>query len=142
MANVRISCWNLSIVFFKPIQVSLGDAQRFRENREDAVARSSDERGSLTPPGNDPGGMDFLASQPLDDLLTDLSQSDTIFRQGWMAFHNFENIALSRIGIHPEQEIGRGEMKKAERVRLENRSEDQNAPEIERCFGGYGTAMI
>ena len=59
-----------------------------------------------------------LAAERFDDLLAELPQADAVARQLRVGLHQAEDVALRRVGVHAEQQVGRAEVEEAERVRL------------------------
>ena len=57
--------------------------------------------------GYDPGGVNPLAAEHFDDLLADLAQANAVAGQLRMRLGHAEDVALRRVGIHAEQQIGR-----------------------------------
>ena len=82
--------------------------------------------------GHDPCGMNALSAQPFDDLLAKLAQADAIQRQLGILLGHAEDIALRRVGIHAEQQIGRGKMEQAQRVRLRDLRQSKDAAQLVR----------
>ena len=62
--------------------------------------------------------MDALLRQPLDHLLAELAQRDAVARQLGMLLDQPSDVAAGRVGVHAQQQVRRGEMEEAERVRL------------------------
>ena len=62
--------------------------------------------------------MNPLASQSLDNLLTELAQPDAVEREGRMLLCDAKDVALSRVGVHTQQQVGRREIEQAQSVRL------------------------
>ena len=79
---------------------------------------------------HNPGRVNALSTQAFDDLLSELPQPDTVPRQLRISFEDSPQIALRRIGIHAQQQIGRRKMKNAERVRLHNLRHVENAAQL------------
>ncbi len=77
--------------------------------------------------GHGPGRMNPLARQDLDDLLADLPQADAVARHLRHGCGDAHQIARFRRRVHTEQQVGGGEMKDAQRVRLQDLRHVQNA---------------
>ena len=102
---------------FEPVQGSAGDFVCLGHKRDHLVAALFTER-LVHASGNYPGRMDPLAGKQLDDLLTDFAKLDAVERQGLVGVHYPYDVPLGRFTIHSEHEVGRGEMKEAQSMRL------------------------
>ena len=85
--------------------------------------------------GNDPRGMNSLATQPLDDFLPKLAQTDSVEREFGILLGDAKYVAFRRVGIHAEEQIGRGKVKETERVGLRHLRQSEDAAQF---FGGRG----
>src|SRR5271165_218039 len=74
--------------------------------------------------------MNALPSQPLNDLLAELTQADAVEGEFGILFRNSEDVALGWVRIHAEQQIRRGKMKEAEGVRLRDLGETEDAAQF------------
>ena len=92
-----------------------------RQFGEDAVADIGGER-RVDPAGHGPGRMHALACQAFDHLLAEFAQCDAVTGQFGVAADHAEDVAARGIGVHAQQQIGRGEMEEAERVGLHDLS--------------------
>jgi hypothetical protein len=63
--------------------------------------------------------MDAFFAESLNHLLTDLAQADSVSCQTRMRSNHTEHIAFSRIGIHSQEEVRRGEMEKTQGMGLQ-----------------------
>ncbi len=80
--------------------------------------------------GHDPRGMNALASEPLDDLLAELAQADAVERQLRIFLGDSEDIALRRIGVHAQKQIGRRKVEQAQSVRLRDLRQSEDAAQL------------
>ena len=67
-----------------------------------------------------PGRVDALAAQDFDDALPELPQPDAPARQVRIALGQAEDVALGRVRIEAQQQIGRGQVEEAQGVRLQD----------------------
>ncbi|HUE15899.1 MAG TPA: hypothetical protein VMR25_17140 [Planctomycetaceae bacterium] len=74
--------------------------------------------------------MDALAAEPLDNLLTELTQADAVEREFWIFLRHAEDIALGGISVHAEKQVGRRKMKQAQGMRLGHLSESEDAAQF------------
>jgi len=84
---------------------------------ENAVAAGAIER-RVDAAGNSPRRMNAFLGQGLDHLLTKLAQRDAILSERRMILDHADDVAPRRIGVEAEQHVRRGEMEKAQRMRL------------------------
>ncbi len=70
--------------------------------------------------GHDPGGVDPLAAEPLDDLLAEAAEPDAVAGQLRVGLGDAEDVALGGIGVEAEQQVGRGQVEEAEGVGLDD----------------------
>jgi hypothetical protein len=82
-----------------------------------------------------PRRMDALPSQEFDDLLAKLAQSDPVMGERRIALGHAKQVALGRVGFHAQQEIGRGKIKEAQGMRLDNLRQVHHVAEL---GGGIG----
>ena len=64
--------------------------------------------------------MDPLSAEPLDDLLSEAADPDSVAGQAGIRLGDADDVALRGIGVEAEQEVGRGEVEEAERVGLDD----------------------
>ena len=62
--------------------------------------------------------MDALACQPFDRLLAEFPQRNAVAGALGLLVDQAEHVAARGIGIHAQQQVGRGKMEEAERVGL------------------------
>ncbi len=62
--------------------------------------------------------MNALAAQQLNHVLPKAAQPDAGASECWICAGHAKDIALGRIGIHAQQQIGRREIEKTQSVRL------------------------
>jgi hypothetical protein len=74
--------------------------------------------------------MNALTGERFDHLLPELPQANAAPSQLGMLAHHTEKIALCRIGVHPDEKIRRREIEKAQRVRLNQLRQIQDAPQF------------
>ncbi len=84
---------------------------------QDAVAKLR-RHGCIHAAGHRPGGVNALLRQSFDDLQAELAQFDAQARQLGILLDHADHVALGGIGVHAEQQVGRGEIEEAEGVRL------------------------
>ena len=129
LPKVEISSRNRSVDALEPFEGALGDGEGIGQRTKNGVAVRFCQR-FADAAGHHPGGMDALSPEALDDLLTKLPQADAVERQLGILFRDAEDVALCRIGVHAEQQVGRGKMKQAERMRLRDLREPEDAAQL------------
>ena len=67
-----------------------------------------------------PGRMDALAAQDFDNALPELPQPDAAAREVRLHLQQAEDVALGRVRIEAQQQIGRGQMEEAQGMRLQD----------------------
>ena len=77
--------------------------------------------------------MDAFSAEHGDDFLTELAERNSIFGEGRMRFDDPKDVTFGWIAVHPEEEIWRRQMEKAERVRLDELRKIHEAPQL--CCG-------
>ena len=82
--------------------------------------------------GNNPSGMDALVAQQLDDALAEAAQGDAGAAQLGLGRRHAQNVAHGGVRVHAQQQVGRGEMEEAQRVRLHHLRQVQHAPQLRR----------
>ena len=82
--------------------------------------------------GHDPSGMHALVGEQFDDALAEAAQSDAGAAQLRLGRGKPKNIAHLGIGLHAQQQVGRGQIEEAERVRLHHLRQVQHAPQLRR----------
>ena len=80
--------------------------------------------------GNDPSGMNALVAEQFDDALPKAAQSHAGAAQFRLGRGHAQNIAQLGIGLHAQQQIGRGEIEEAQRVRLHHLRQVQHAAQL------------
>ena len=107
------------------IQQALEPAQRHLDGFDalgdppaDLVARGR-VHGGQHAAGSAPGGVNAFAAYQLDDALPELAQADAAAREIQVVFDQAEEIALLGRGVHAQQQVGRREVEKAQRVGLQ-----------------------
>src|SRR5579883_2859191 len=73
--------------------------------------------------------MDAFPPQAFNNLLPELAQANAVASQLWFVLIDSHDISLSRIGVHPEQQIGNREIEKTQRVGLDNLCQIEEAPQ-------------
>ena len=96
---------------FSVVAMAAGMAARMR-------SRACTGHRRLHSAGHDPRRMHSLFGEAFDDLQTELAQLDAGARQLGIGLDHADDVADGRIGVHAEQQIGRGEIEEAERMRL------------------------
>src|SRR5581483_659992 len=99
----------------EPVERPLRNLASLRQHGQDSVPAFWCQ-GLAHATRNHPGRMNALSGHPLNNLLTDLAQADAIPRHGWVFLKNAENIALRRVPVHSQQEVGRREVEEAQGV--------------------------
>ncbi len=74
--------------------------------------------------------MDALRSEQFDDVLAETAQSDAGAAEFRPSSGYAKDVALRRIGLHTQQQVGGGQMKETERVRLDHLRQIQHAPQL------------
>ena len=126
--------------------VRLGDAPAPRGCRPRISSRASRRQRLVDAAGHHPRRVDALAGQPLDDLLAELPQPDAVARELRVGRDHAEDVARGRVGVHAEQQVGRGQVEEAQRVRLHDLREVEDAAQVGRrlrdAHGQDGVARL
>ena len=101
----------------EPINGTDGNRERFGNRRQDRIAILFRQRFTDATRHN-PSRMNSFPSQSLDNLLSKLTQQNAIPSERRILFQHSEYIALRRVGIHTQQQVGRRQVKEAQRMRL------------------------
>ncbi len=80
--------------------------------------------------GHDPAGMDALVAEQFDDVLAEAAQGDAGAAQFGPGGDDAEDVAGGGVRLHAEEQVGRGEIKEAEGVRLDHLGEIQHAAQL------------
>ena len=104
---------------------------RFRQTGQNPVPRLGTQR-RAHPTGHRPGGMNLAATKQLQNLLTELTQTDAGAGQLRIGRHQPEEVAASRIALPAQQEIGTAEMEKRQGVALGDLGQVEQAPQLQR----------
>src|SRR5450755_2789177 len=115
--------------FLVPIEGPVRDRDHFRNRGENGISILLAE-GFADPTRHHPCRMNALASQSFNNLLPELTQPNSVARQLRIPFENSPQVALRRIGVHAEQEIGRRKVKHAKRMRLHDLRHIENAAKL------------
>ena len=102
---------------FEEGQRTGGDRLGFRQAAQDLLAYFAVER-RVDAARHDPGRMDALPPQPFDHLLAELAQRNAVASHVGMVLQHPNDVAPFRRTVEPEEQVGRGEMEEAQRVRL------------------------
>ena len=87
-----------------PGQGPFDDRDRLGDARQDAVARFRRHRlGDAA--RHDPGRVDPLAAEPLDDLLAEAAEGDAVQRELRVLARQADDIANGRIRVEAEQKV-------------------------------------
>ncbi len=73
----------------------------------------------------------FVAEQ-FDDALAETAEADAGAAQLRLGCGKPKNIAQLGVGLHAQQQVGRGQIEEAERVRLHHLRQVQHAPQLRR----------
>ena len=65
-----------------------------------------------------PRGVDAFLGESLDDLLAELAQRDSVTQRLGVLLEEAADVALRRVVVHPEEEVGGREVEEGEGVRL------------------------
>jgi hypothetical protein len=113
-------------LFGEGIEHALKDAESFLSGchsggngGEEAIASLGGHRG-LHPSGNDPRRMHALFGEAFDDGEAELAQLDAGAGQLGIGFDDAGDVADGGIGVHAEEQVGRGKIEEAEGVRLDD----------------------
>ena len=87
----------------------------------------------VDPAGHHPGRMDPSSGQSFDHLLAELAQPDAVAGKLGISGGNTEKIAGFRRMVHAEQQVRGGKVEKAERMRLDELAEVEDAAQL--CSG-------
>ena len=93
-------------------------------------SRWAEASGSVTPPGTTHPVWMRLRAEQLDDVLAEAAQSDAGQAQVGPGCRHAEDVARCGVGLHAQQQIGRGEMEEAQGVRLDHLGQIQHPPEL------------
>ena len=74
--------------------------------------------------------MDLLAAQRFDDLLAELPQADAAAGQLGLGRDQAEDVALRRVAVPAEQQVGGAEVEEAQGVRLDDLAEVHQAAQL------------
>ena len=99
--------------------------------REDRVACGGRQR-RVDAAGHDPRRVDALAGHQLDGLLAELAQTDAAPREVRVGGEHADEVARRRVAVHAEQQVRRRQVEEAERVRLHDLREVQDAAQVGR----------
>ena len=105
------------VVVLEQVNGSLSRIERFRQtlpDRVDLILRKSLPHSA----GDGPGRMDGLCAKHSDDILTECAQLDAFYRQVRELLDQSDYVASGRVALHSEQQVGRAQVKEAERVAL------------------------
>src|SRR5271165_4590724 len=80
--------------------------------------------------GHNPSGMNALFAQKLNDVLSEAAQSDAGAAQFRPGGDDAEDMARFGVGLHAQQQVGRGEIKEAQRVGLNHLGQIQHAAQL------------
>src|SRR5208337_161866 len=94
-------------------------------------SRTATSRGALTPPGTVQEGWIRSLAKPSITCWPNLRR-DAVAGQVGVRGENAKNIALRRVGVHAQQQVGRRKMEEAEGVRLHDLAAVQQLAQ----FGG------
>jgi hypothetical protein len=93
-------------------------------------SRLAGARGLGDAAGDDPAGMNALVAEQLDDVLAKAAQADAGAAQFRLGGDDAEDVARGGVGLHAEQQVGRGEIEEAQRVRLDHLRQVQHAAQL------------
>ena len=82
--------------------------------------------------GHNPARMHAFVGEQFDDALPEAPQRDAGAAQLGFGCRHAQNVPDLGIGLHAQQQIGRGEIKEAQRMRLHHLRQIQHAPQL-RC---------
>ena len=74
--------------------------------------------------------MDALSAQALNNLLPELAQMNAVARQFRLLLENSKQISLGGICVHAQKQVGRGQIKEAQGVRLHHLRQTKNAAQF------------
>ncbi len=74
--------------------------------------------------------MDALVAEQLDDVLSEAAQADAGKAQIGPGRRHAEDVALGGVGLHAQQQIGRGKMEEAQSMGLHHLRQIQHAPQL------------
>ena len=112
----------------------LGDVETFIDQLQHVIAFLLGERFAHAA-RHDPGRMHLLAAQHLDDRLADLPESNAFAGQLRMPEHHAEDVAFGRVAIPTQQQIGRRQVEKRQRVGLRHLGQVHDPPQFHGHFG-------
>ncbi len=79
--------------------------------------------------------MNPLAAQPLNDLLAKLPQADSVARQLRLSLQHAKQVGLGGIRVHAQKQVGRGQIKEAQSMRLHHLRQTKDTAQL---VGGRG----
>ena len=129
LPKVEISSRKRSIVLLNHSSVRSAMASASGMRAQNGIAIRLGER-FADAARHDPCGMDALATQALDDLLAKLAQADAVARQLGILLRHSKDVAVRGIGVHAEQQVRRGKMEEAQRVRLHDLRQSEDAAQF------------
>ncbi len=113
----------------EPVQRGARDADGLGNLGQNLVALCGLQRLAHTA-GHNPSWMNPLAAQSLQHPLPELAQLDAVARHRRMLARHAQDVALRRIGVHPQQKIGRRKIEEAERVGLDDLRQVHDAAQL------------
>ncbi len=106
------------------------------------VAHVSASSGAFTPPGTVQDGCTRSLASPSITCWPNLRSAMPSRASSGMLLEHADHVALGGIGIHAQQQVRRGEMEEAERVRLHELPAVQQLAQLARRSPGICTAMM
>src|SRR6185437_8930137 len=113
----------------QPDNAPLGDGQGIGNGLQNRIAVILRERIAYAA-GHDPRGVNPFPAKALDNLLAKLAQADAVLRELRVLLQYAEDIALSRVGVHAQQNVGRGQVEQGEGMRLHNLRKPEDASQF------------